>query len=322
MLRVSVLKLGILALVLVASACSGADEPPADSSGEAPTGYTVLVDAPFPDEAGLAFTQYFPNSLSVHPGERVVFEYQGVTNPHTVTFGADPDRSYLPQPLLADGSDNPAAVEPCFSPDAPTSDMHTCPSTVASALSLPVFDGSGYWSGGLEFGTVAVQLDPAIPSGTYPFFCTIHLGMGGVMEVVAAAESIASQAEVTAEGLTEQQAAVDRGETDAPVPEPSAPVKDAFVIAGWDTPVLNINRFEPAALVIKPGDTVTWTTEASYVHKVTFAQLVDDEVIDSDFMSLFDVTAQTFSVRFPDPGIYEYVCSFHAASMTGTVTVR
>ena len=56
------------------------------------------------------------------------------------------------------------------------------------------------------------------------------------------------------------------------------------------------------------------------MHTVTFADLVGDEVIDSGFLSTLDGGARSFSVTFPEPGTYEYVCVFHAP-MTGTVTV-
>jgi plastocyanin len=311
----------VLVVGLVAVACSDRNEVPAGPTQGSEAEYTILVDAPYPIEAGLALTQYFPGAFSVHPGDRVIFDNQGLVNPHTVTFGAEADGSNLPRPILPDGVDNPAAVEPCFSPDPPNYEMAACPATAATPLAFTPYAGVGYWSSGVRDGAFTLELDRAIPTGTYPLFCTIHLGMGGSMTVVPEDATIPTPDDVLAEGLELQQAAVETGESETSVPEPTARVEDAFVVAGWGSSSVNVNRFEPATLEIRAGDTVTWTAETTYVHTVTFSDLIGGEVADSGYLSTLDGSAQAFRLTFPDPGTYGYVCVFHTP-MTGTVEVR
>lgn len=71
-------------------------------------------------------------------------------------------------------------------------------------------------------------------------------------------------------------------------------------------------RFSPRAVEVAAGGTVTWQWSGVLPHDVTgpgFASGIKSE--------------GTFSVTFPLPGTYQYVCELHASSnMRGTVTVR
>ena len=68
--------------------------------------------------------------------------------------------------------------------------------------------------------------------------------------------------------------------------------------------------FEPEALKIEAGDTVTWTwNDGAISHDVSGA----------DFQS--EVMSEgTFQHRFDESGTYEYVCTLHP-NMTGTIEV-
>ncbi len=72
--------------------------------------------------------------------------------------------------------------------------------------------------------------------------------------------------------------------------------------------------FSPAAIVVAPGATVTWTFVGSATHSVEFASAT---ITDSpDLSNGTHATAMPMAV-----GTYSYSCGFHA-SMSGTVQVQ
>lgn len=75
------------------------------------------------------------------------------------------------------------------------------------------------------------------------------------------------------------------------------------------------NLFEPAAIRVAPGVSVTWTWNSSGVtHNVTFAS--------TSISSSGNLSSGTFTTAMPSaPGVYPYSCTLHAG-MTGTVTVQ
>jgi plastocyanin len=72
--------------------------------------------------------------------------------------------------------------------------------------------------------------------------------------------------------------------------------------------------FDPAAIRVSPGATVTWTWTGSIDHSVNFSSAT---ITDSSIR-----TNGTHSTALPSTaGTYSYVCDVHA-SMTGTVQVQ
>ncbi|GGF39951.1 hypothetical protein GCM10011611_52950 [Aliidongia dinghuensis] len=71
--------------------------------------------------------------------------------------------------------------------------------------------------------------------------------------------------------------------------------------------------FQPAAIVVKPGTTVTWTNADDIPHTVTEA--------DRTFKSPPLDTDDKWSHTFTEPGEYHYFCSLHS-KMVGTVIVK
>jgi len=71
--------------------------------------------------------------------------------------------------------------------------------------------------------------------------------------------------------------------------------------------------FEPAAIIVKPGTTVTWTNGDDIPHTVT--------EVDRKFKSPPLDTDDHWSYTFTEPGEYHYFCSIHA-KMVGTVVVK
>ena len=72
-------------------------------------------------------------------------------------------------------------------------------------------------------------------------------------------------------------------------------------------------RFEPAAITVPDGTTVTWTNNDNFTHNV---RLIDDggEVLDLP-------QGESVSFTFTGPGEHRYDCSFHPTDMTGVVVV-
>jgi plastocyanin len=85
--------------------------------------------------------------------------------------------------------------------------------------------------------------------------------------------------------------------------------------------------FTPADIVVKAGDTVTWTVTKSINegHTVTSGVSTDAKpgaIFDSGFDKIDSLKANggTFSFTFKDAGTYAYFCQVHP-TMKGTVTV-
>lgn len=89
----------------------------------------------------------------------------------------------------------------------------------------------------------------------------------------------------------------------APAPAPAA----ATVTIGNFT-------FGPAALVVRPGTTVTWVNGDDTPHTVVAAdhKTFRSKVLDTD---------ERFAFTFTQPGTYDYFCSIHP-HMTGKIVVK
>jgi plastocyanin len=72
-------------------------------------------------------------------------------------------------------------------------------------------------------------------------------------------------------------------------------------------------KFEPAAITVPDGTTVTWTNNDNFTHNV---RLLDDggEVLDLP-------PGESVSFTFTGPGEHRYDCSFHPSDMSGVVVV-
>ena len=87
---------------------------------------------------------------------------------------------------------------------------------------------------------------------------------------------------------------------------PSAPVAATTV-------QIRDYAFQPASIVVAPGDAVTWTNADDEPHTVT----ANDHAYHSTPLD----TDQRFTHVFAAPGEYHYFCSMHP-HMTGVVIVR
>jgi plastocyanin len=71
-------------------------------------------------------------------------------------------------------------------------------------------------------------------------------------------------------------------------------------------------RFEPKAIVIKVGQTVTWTNDDNFTHTVRVDGREDHKV----------GRGKSVSIAFDRAGTYHYVCTLHSRDMDGEVVVR
>ena len=75
-------------------------------------------------------------------------------------------------------------------------------------------------------------------------------------------------------------------------------------------------KFEPAAIEVSKGATVTWTNNDNFTHSVQFT----DGGLPTDPM-VMNTGGGTATFKFDQPGTYHYQCSFHPQNMKGTVVV-
>ena len=78
------------------------------------------------------------------------------------------------------------------------------------------------------------------------------------------------------------------------------------------------NAFQPAALTVKKGTTVTWTNKDSYAHTVTSGISPNPN---GTFNSNNVSANQTFSFKFYNTGSFYYFCMIHT-QMKAKITVE
>jgi plastocyanin len=103
------------------------------------------------------------------------------------------------------------------------------------------------------------------------------------------------------------------GDMPAPAPPPAAPTPAPAAPAAPAATTVEIHdyAFEPKAVTVPAGTTVTWTNHDDNDHNVTGAGVKSKS---------FGMNG-TYSYTFATAGTYDYVCSLHP-QMKGTVTVQ
>jgi plastocyanin len=71
----------------------------------------------------------------------------------------------------------------------------------------------------------------------------------------------------------------------------------------------------PASVAVKAGTTIRWTNFDATLHNVAIT------AGPVKFSSPAFNKGGSYKARFAKPGVYHYLCTFHPASMTGTITV-
>jgi plastocyanin len=276
---------------------STAAETTAPASGE-PQEFVVMVDGRT-DQYNGSFFGYFPDTVQVHPGDRILYHSMFTGEPHSVTFGSAVDEVVIgfmemtpeqlsgeapPPPeldaafalipaMLPDGPGdaNQNSVNPCFvaeGDEIPTDVAAQCPETDVSPFTgTETFYNSGFLPDGESF---VVELAEDIPPGTYHAFCTLHfVEMISTIEVVAADEAVPTPDEVLAAGQEQFEALVALGVPALEAAEASATPAHVHAGVGTEesTQVL-VTEFIPENLTAAVGEPVTITMNGP--HTVSF----------------------------------------------------
>ena len=84
--------------------------------------------------------------------------------------------------------------------------------------------------------------------------------------------------------------------------------------------------FEPSAVTIKAGDSVTFKNNAGFPHNIVFDEDAVPEGVKADAISHEDylnAPGETYTVKLTTPGEYGFYCEPHqGAGMQGKITVQ
>jgi plastocyanin len=88
--------------------------------------------------------------------------------------------------------------------------------------------------------------------------------------------------------------------------------KASAPVATTEVTMAKSYRFEPKAIVIDHGQTVTWTNNDNFTHTVK-VDGEDDHKVDR---------GKSVSISFAKAGTYHYICTLHSKDMDGEVIVK
>lgn len=287
----------VAVMALVASGCAGSD--PSE-----PQSRTVLADYNHDEFAG-SFLTYFPQIVTVRPGDTVDFKQAWTGEAHTVTMGTLVDKAVapvrelikrnevpdepppeilealapLPEFLDEDGV-NQVAGQPCYLEQGlpPTDRATPCPE-----VPQPAFNGrQSYFNSGFipyegeQGNQFTMKLADDIAPGTYNYYCNLHGPlMSGEIVVQPQGSDIPSQSSVDKSARAE-------------IEKLSQPLLDAYegAVAGQAeiegqkitgylsgffseaAPEAFISEFIPSDIKAKVGEKVAWTFVGG--HTVSF----------------------------------------------------
>ena len=302
----------------------------------ASTKWTVLVGGASADTSIYA-NAFYPRTIEIGVGDIVTWTFEGFHNVAFLSGGAAPafgvqegDKTYWnPQMLFPAGDQS--------------------------------YDGTGYHTSGVPGpdGRLSYTLTFTKP-GRYPYECTIHSGMRGM--VIVTDKATGTPAAALQRGRAEQAAtlaagrarfaglAVERHGTTFVVP-----------LVGNSQQGYSVLRFTREPLVVPLGSTVTWTMRDTFeLHTVTFTSgekppqfavpeaqssgapkiLLNPKALTPTNTTQYDGTGyvnsgllfppgnagnlpSSFSLTFTKPGRFEYWCLVHAeAGQHGIIVVQ
>jgi len=333
----------VAALALVAAACGGNSDTKATgstastgavtSTSAATSEFVVQAGMNDPKDPTVVVNEFLPEKISVKPGTTVHWSWKGDTEPHSVTF--NPDRKGPPP-----GPPNDALFAPT------PGDVNAAGALVNSGL-VPLGPGPE--------PTFEQTFKTA---GSYQYFCVIHAGMIGTVEVSDTATDtpaeLASRAKKEGEQLlAEGRAAKSKLVAAPPRSEKATDGSTTWTVEmGTTTQHTDVQAFAPTPVAAKAGDTVKFVNNSQAPHTATFAgaqQLPRDptgpdtdkpkpgpspqtlnntDLFNSGLLppnappGAVPEPARSFEFKIPAAGQYPFVCLLHLGSnMRGTVTV-
>ena len=198
------------------------------------------------------------------------------------------------------------------------------------------------------------------PVGRYAYFCDIHPGMVGVIEVVADDVAIPSAGEVELEAEKEFGEQFNQAFAAQPGLAANAATQAVdgvleVTLGSGDTGRATINQINSYTGIIQAGESVTWTNpsgsiEAHFINSLPYDEEAlpdiipqpqddappvlsigpgflgttpDGSVVNAgdSFNSAFINPGQSYTLTFNDPGVYMYFCHIHPG-MNGVIVVQ
>ena len=203
---------------------------------------TYLVQAGY-GTGNIAYFNFAPSSLKVHQGDTVRWIIAGG---HNVHFEA------IYTPLLLPSQQDGKSV------------LNVNPAVLFGNVQSGDSYTGGEANNGLSIGGPPqpyFELTINAPVGTYQYYCDIHPGMAGVIEVVDTATAVPSLLDATTQGFAEITQAINGAFAAQAAAQASAPNSDegATIMIGTRSGQAIIGGFFPSAVVIQMGQSVTWT---------------------------------------------------------------
>jgi plastocyanin len=232
----------LLALPIVACGGSGSS-PQASPAAQPQSAQTLAVQLDGSADAFHgAFIGYFPNTLSVHPGDTVSFKLPHFSGePHTVTVGTLVDAAVaklralgsqasvaaqenspemlnfvdvFPHAITGPPDANQSAAQPCYldtgvPPLSLKGGAPACPKR-----DEPEFNGTqSFHSSGVimdQGASYSLPISKSIKAGIYSVMCLVHRSaMTAQIQVVDSTQAVQSQADLTAKGQQQLKRLVD-----------------------------------------------------------------------------------------------------------------
>lgn len=144
--------------------------------------------------------------------------------------------------------------------------------------------------------------------GEYVYHCSFHSGMKGSLIVGNGASSEDVRSAVSANRVLPALREATPG-TAGPLNSPSeeGPASTKKVVE-----IVDFMRFDPGAVEIQAGETVTWVNHDGSNHKIQFADSTSPRLRHD----------ASYTKRFDSPGSYDYKCAIHGDKMSGKVLVK
>jgi plastocyanin len=315
---------------------------------QASTPQTFVVFAGGAGPANMDLLEFFPKDLKVHRGDTVTWLINGF---HNISFvGSSMDTNAAPEQLFVNGDVNGQQIT-YFNPEATTPTIQNGDTYTGGAADsgLPIPTPTLSLVIGADPGTYYYHCDVHFGAPD------AENHMEGSITVVDDATTIPSPTDDILEAGKEIGDAVNQGMgamVSAEQQSGSASTADgATVTVGMQAGLATVNQFFPLVAVINAGQTVTWqNTSANEIHTVSWPAVPEDQlmgpgtdangnpilelkpaaaptiqnggdwVTDGPANSGLIAPGQSFTARFPNPGVYPYVCLIHPG-MNGVVVV-
>jgi plastocyanin len=186
---------------------------------------------------------------------------------------------------------------------------------VNPAVGFPSFKNGDTYTGGdvnngLPLGPDASPVFSMVidlPVGTYQYFCDVHAGMSGIIEVVEDSEAIPSPAEASAQGQQELDASLMAASGSAQQLAATARTESVdgvlnITLGTGGTGRAYVGAFAPSVGVIKAGEKVTWTNPADSIEPHFVNSLPFDAAYITDVIPQPGATADQPPVLAAGPG--------------------